>query len=545
MSSFLGHLKLAYRLWLNVGFATLAIAATLLVVLMQFRDTQMVERQQETRELVETAFAVIEHHGRLADSGALGQDEAKSQAASIISSLSYGDAGYFWINDTSPTMVMHPHKPQLNGTNLAETTDPNGKHLFVSFVEAARAAPTGGFVDYAWPKPGSSEAVAKISFVKLYKPWNWIVGTGAYVDDISTAFWRRAIVLGAVVAGITALLLFVSMMVQRSILAPIRKLEHAVCVVAEHGDLSVRAGITQGAELGAMGRHFDAMLERLQQFVVEVGDAVGTLASASTELAAITEQTKGSIGTQRGQTTHIATAMTEMSATVTEIAANAASTAEATRDADSQVVKGTAVVGEATRSIEKLADGIEQASGVIRQLEQDSLDIGKVLEVIQGIAEQTNLLALNAAIEAARAGEQGRGFAVVADEVRGLAKRTQVSTSEIQEMIQTLQNRTQSAVSAMDQGREQATSSVTRAQDAVTSLGFITESVARIKDMSTQIATASEEQSVVAEDVNQGMVQIDAISAETMVGATQIAEASRSLAELAERLHTVSAQFRA
>lgn len=544
MLSFLGHLKLGHRLWLNVGLATLAMAATLLVVLMQFRDSQMAERQQETRELVETAFAVIEHHGRLVESGALGQDEAKAQAASIISSLRYGETGYFWINDTTPTMVMHPHKPQLNGKNLTESTDPNGKHLFVSFVEASRASQAGAFVDYAWPKPGSSEAVEKISFVKLYKPWDWIVGTGIYIDDISAAFWRRATVLGAVVAGITALLLLVSVMVQRSIVIPILKLQNAVCVVAQQGDLSVRAEITQGGELGTMGRHFDGMLGRLQQFVAEVGDAVGTLASASTELATITEQTKGSIGTQRGQTTHIATAMTEMSATVTEIAANAASTAEATRDADSQVVKGTAVVGEATRSIEKLSDGIEQASGVIRQLERDSLDIGKVLEVIQGIAEQTNLLALNAAIEAARAGEQGRGFAVVADEVRGLAKRTQESTSEIQEMIQTLQSRTQSAVSAMDHGREQATSSVGRAQDAVTSLGLITESVARIKDMSTQIATASEEQSVVAEDVNQGMVQIDAISAETMVGATQIAEASRSLAEVAERLHAVSAQFR-
>ena len=544
MSVVLGRLKVGQRLWISVGLAVGAIALVLLLVLVQFRDSQMAQRQAEIRGLVETAYAIIEHHGRLASAATLSPDEAKTQSAAVIRSLGYGESGYFWINDTAPTMVMHPHKPELNGKNLAESKDPNGKRLFVSFVETAKAKPEGGIVEYVWPKPGSSDPVQKISYVKLYGPWGWVIGTGVYVDDINAAFWRKTAILGVIVAGIAMLLVLVSMVVQRSILAPIRKLEHAVCVVAEHGDLTIRADIDQRGELGSMGYHFDGMLERLQQFVSEVGEAAGTLASASTELSVITEQTQGSVETQRSQTTHVATAMTEMSATVSEIAGSAASTADAARDADARVSDGAAVVSDASRTIERLAVDVQQMGNVISELEQDSAQIGKVLEVIQSIAEQTNLLALNAAIEAARAGEQGRGFAVVADEVRGLAKRTQKSTSEIQEMIQTLQGRAHAAVSAMDNGQKQAEMSVQRAQAAVASLGLITDSVARISDMSTQIATASEEQSAVAEDVNHSMIQIDQSASETMSSATEIASASRSLAELAERLRTVSSQLR-
>ena len=260
MTGLLGRLNVGRRLWINVSLAVASIAIVLLVVLVQFRDSQMAQRQLEIRGLVETAFGVIEHHGRLASTGALSLDEARTQSAAVIRSLSYGDHGYFWINDTSPKMVMHPHKPELNGKDLAQSKDPNGKRLFVSFVEAAQANPEGGIVDYGWPKPGSSDPVPKISFVKLYGPWSWVVGTGVYVDDINAAFWRQTAILGGVVAGIAILLVLVSTLIQRSIVAPIRKLEHAVCVVAEHGDLTARANIDQRGELGAMGQYFYSML---------------------------------------------------------------------------------------------------------------------------------------------------------------------------------------------------------------------------------------------------------------------------------------------
>lgn len=544
MSDILGRLSVRNRLWIVVGSAVLAILLIAVNALVQNRDMQMEQRQLEMRGLVESAYGVIEYFGKLANTGAMDVDQAKAQALAIVRGQRYGTQGYFWINDTKPHMVMHPHKPALDGKDLSKTQDPNGKQLFVEFVDVAMADPAGGIVSYHWPKPGRTEPAAKISFVKRYAPWNWIIGSGVYVDDIDAVFWRNTMWLSIIVAGASMVLLLIAALVQRSLLIPIRKLEETVCNVAKLGDLTARTGIRQGGELGAMGRYVDDMLEKLQYFAAEVGTTVDGVATAATELSTITDQTRVRVAAQRDQTTRVAAAMTEMSATVGEIANSAGDTADATNDANAQVETGTAVVHETTSRIQGLAAEIDKAGEVIGLLQQDSHAIGKVLEVIQGIAEQTNLLALNAAIEAARAGEQGRGFAVVADEVRGLAQRTQQSTSEIQQMIQTLQGRAHAAVSAMAIGKESASRSVDDAGNAVTSLAAISEAVSRIKAMSAHIASASEQQRSATEEINQSVSAIDAVSSETVAGAGETAEASRSLAQMAEHLRTVSAQFR-
>lgn len=544
MFSFINHLNVGHRLWINVGMAIITIVTLLIIVMLEFRDNQMSQRQMEMRGLTETAYGVIERYGQLAATQSMTEEDAKKQAADAVKDLRYGDVGYFWINDTNPVMIMHPHKPALNGKRLNETKDPNGKRLFVSFVEVAQANAEGGIVDYVWPKPGQEEAQPKISYVKLYQPWGWIVGTGVYVDDINAAFLRQTTTLGIVIAVLSVMLILVSALISKSILIPVRKLEKAIAQVAENGDLTVRAKVTQGGELGSMGCHFDEMLARLQKFTNEVGNAVTEMTTASTKLSTITEKTQSSIEIELTQTTQVATAMTEMTATVKDIASSASTSAEATVNADSEVEQGTRVVNEATQMIEHLAEEVQSASEVISHLQEDSYAIGKVLDVIQGIAEQTNLLALNAAIEAARAGEQGRGFAVVADEVRSLAQRTQESTSEIKQIIESLQSRSQSAVEVMDAGQTRAKTSVESALEAVKSLTSIANSVAEVKDMSAHIATASEQQSVVAEDINKSIIKIDSIASETLTGSKEISSASHLLSDVAERLRQVSTQFR-
>ncbi len=268
------------------------------------------------------------------------------------------------------------------------------------------------------------------------------------------------------------------------------------------------------------------------------------LAAAAEQLAAVTEQTNQGIRQQQSETDQVATAMNEMSATVQEVARNAEQAAHAAQQADEAAHSGKQVVMQGIAAIDTLAREVEQAAQVIQKLETESAGIGAVVDVIRGIAEQTNLLALNAAIEAARAGEQGRGFAVVADEVRTLASRTQQSTKEIQQMIQRLQTGASEAVQVMMQSRSQAQSSVQQAARTGESLEAITRAVENITGMNTQIASAAEEQSAVAEEINRNIVNISQVGNQTAAAAQQTAAASDELARLAAQLQSLVRQFR-
>ncbi|MFA5627794.1 MAG: methyl-accepting chemotaxis protein [Thiohalomonadaceae bacterium] len=310
------------------------------------------------------------------------------------------------------------------------------------------------------------------------------------------------------------------------------------------GNLTVRVKYQGKDELGHIATAFNSMGDRFQAMVQQLSGATSQLAAAAEETSAVTEQTSAGIRQQQSETEQVATAMNEMTATVQEVAHSAARAAEAANKADDEALNGKKVVTRTIDVIDGLANEVEQAAGVIHQLEQDSEQIGTVLDVIRGIAEQTNLLALNAAIEAARAGEQGRGFAVVADEVRTLASRTQKSTAEIQSMIEKLQTGAANAVKVMEASRAQARVGVEQVAQAGASLDSITQAVDTINDLNTQIASAAEEQSSVAEEINRNIVNISHVAEQTNQGSQQTAEASEELARLAEQLQGLVSQFR-
>jgi methyl-accepting chemotaxis protein len=268
------------------------------------------------------------------------------------------------------------------------------------------------------------------------------------------------------------------------------------------------------------------------------------LAAAAEEMSAVTMQTSHGIQEQQSQTDQLATAMNEMAATVQEVARHALDAAGAASKANDESAKGRQVVNDAVNTIDALSEAIARAAEAIQRVEADSDRIGTVLDVIRGIADQTNLLALNAAIEAARAGEQGRGFAVVADEVRTLAGRTQDSTQEIQAMIESLQTGSKEAVNLMEQSREQAQSGVEQTAKAGDALSAIADEVGRINDMNTQIASAAEEQSAVAEEINLNVVTINQVGDESAQGAEQTARASEDLASLATELQQMVGKFK-
>jgi methyl-accepting chemotaxis protein len=312
------------------------------------------------------------------------------------------------------------------------------------------------------------------------------------------------------------------------------------------GDLTSRIDMQQfnNDELGTLAKGFGEMQDNLRTLVSEVSGSVVQLSSATEEMSSVARQSASNMSAQQHELNQLATAMNEMQATVQEVSRNTSDAASAATSASETAEIGAKTVNDSILRIERVAGAIESTAVVIRQLGDDSRNIGMVLEVIRGIAEQTNLLALNAAIEAARAGEQGRGFAVVADEVRTLAKRTQDSTSQINTIIAELQQRAEQAGTTMLQSQELMNTTVSTAREAGASISQISGSVSSISHMNIQIATATEEQGAVSEELNRNVVNISHASEEVAAGANQMSQACNELNHLATQLQEMVRRFR-
>lgn len=346
-----------------------------------------------------------------------------------------------------------------------------------------------------------------------------------------------SVVLSIVIVGFI-------LMLGRGISRSVSSLYDTMTEANKQRDLSIRASVDTDDEIGHMAKAYNALTESFQTLINEVITSAQTVSAAAEELSVITGQTSQGVRSQQSSSEQVATAMNEMTATVQEVARSAADAASASREADEETEQGKQVVSMSVQGIKQLAGLVEENAQSIRDLQVESDNIGTVLTVIQEIAEQTNLLALNAAIEAARAGESGRGFAVVADEVRTLAQRSQQSTEEIKTIIDRLQSGANKCVEGMMSGKDQAFESVTQAESAGNSLQVISERVMTIRDMNTHIASAAEEQSAVAEDINRNINQIAGIAEENASSTSQTTETSQSLAQLANNLQTLVNQFK-
>ncbi|GIU49411.1 methyl-accepting chemotaxis protein [Shewanella sairae] len=361
------------------------------------------------------------------------------------------------------------------------------------------------------------------------------------IDDKQSS----AFVLGLSLAVLIAIILAAAtLMIIRSIIEPVKRITEVITHIEMNKDLSMRCDDTSDDELGQIAQHFNSMVESFQELINQVTQSVETMNQSCQELSTNVAKASQGAENQLNETDMVATAITEMGATIDEIAKNTELAADRANMTHDNAQTGQIGVQQTIEKIELLAQQLNESAAVVNDLEKDSETIGSVLDVIRGIAEQTNLLALNAAIEAARAGEQGRGFAVVADEVRSLAMRTQESTEEIASIIQTLQARTHSIVSLMQSSREQGSESVEQAASAGTLLEQINGDVNNIMDMSTQIAAAIEEQSMVAAEVNQNVVVIRDIAQETADVATQNSSATEDVRERAEFLQDAVSKFK-
>lgn len=360
------------------------------------------------------------------------------------------------------------------------------------------------------------------------------------VDDaVSSGTWQVVLfVIASLVAA--AAIAFFSV---RAIIVPLDRVNDVLHVVSS-GDLTKRLDDSSNDEFGELAKSVNNLIASLRTLISGISSRATQLAAASEQTSTVTTQTTASIQDQKSQVAQVATATTEMHSTSQLVTQSAEDTLNQIRHADSEAEKVKAISLENKRTIEVLAHDVEQAAQVINKLHQDSASIGGILDVIRGVADQTNLLALNAAIEAARAGEQGRGFAVVADEVRTLASRTQESTQEINSMIEMLQAGAEKAVSVMNQGKEQTTVCVEQTEKATQALELITEAVHRAHDVSSQIEQSAREQNIVSQEISEKLETIVGIAEETATGAQQTSESSREVAKLAEELQASVKQFK-
>lgn len=332
-------------------------------------------------------------------------------------------------------------------------------------------------------------------------------------------------------------------LITRQITRPLRETLEVVETIAS-GDLTTELRVTRRDELGELQQGIARMGTTLRELITGILDGVTQIANAAEELSAVTEQTSAGANSQKVETGQVATAMHEMAATVQEVARNADQASHAATDADDEARVGDRVVGEAISQIERLAVEVHRSTEAMTLLQQENQKIGSVMDVIKSVAEQTNLLALNAAIEAARAGEAGRGFAVVADEVRGLAQRTQKSTEEIEGLVARLQSGTQQVASTMLGSQGLTGSSVELARKAGVSLGNITRTVSTIQAMNQQIAAAAEQQSAVAEEISRSILNVRDVSEQTAAASEQTAASCIELARVGGQLQALVSQFR-
>ena len=463
-------------------------------------------------------------------SGAIGIDVSLKGLMDMVNSIEIGKSGDLVLVEDTGTVLANPLDPDTNFRNVAELSDTTLADL-QSMGKGSRTVQMGG------------EAYQATVFTSPELGWTFIgfIPRAEMMAGANRLAWQ--------IAGIGLFFLLLSagvaVGVARFMTRPIRHVtERMKGIAAGEGDLTQRLPEESRDEIGELSRQFNAFVSTMQTTIQEVDGTTQSLASAAEQLNQVASQTRQTVERQSSETDQIATAINEMTTTVQEVSRNGTEVADAASAADEKAREGGEVVSGNAAAMDTLGNELDEMANVISQLSERSQEIKTVLDVIHSVTEQTNLLALNAAIEAARAGEHGRGFAVVADEVRALAQRSSKSAEEIQSIIDGLITDTNQAVETMKQARERSNDNRDRASRARESLQSIEESISRISEQVTQIATAAEEQSQAAEEINQNVTGIVEAAQESSSGTEQTNRASDEVASMAERLREVVGRFR-
>jgi methyl-accepting chemotaxis protein len=532
------------RLWLILLVSLLMLAALAALMLQRSYSNLYNAKVQQTRNAVENTLGVFAYFQGLEQAGKLTREQAQEQSMEMVRGLRYAGQEYFFIQDLRSVMLMNPVNLRLEGQDVSGLKDSNGLLFCAEMIRIAKEQ-GAGMLAYAWPKPGGSEPVEKVSYIALFKPWGWVLGTGIYLDDIKAQFHDELLQTSSLCLLIALLLAAAISLIVRSISRPLQQTVEAMANIASaEGDLTRQLQVSGRDELTSLALHFNAFTDKLRRVIGEMLGVAQLLDHAAQSLSDSASAGQQQSGQQSQQMEHVATAINEVAYSVQDVAKNAEHAATEVRSAEQQAEEGLQSIDRSLSQIDQLSTTIAQAVSAIQSLAEDSTRIGRVLEVIRAIAEQTNLLALNAAIEAARAGEQGRGFAVVADEVRLLAQRTQQSTSEIQVMIEQLQSKSGAAVSAINDSSQASRLTVEQASQAGASLNQIARTLRNISGLGASIASATLQQSQVVDEINQTVTQTASLAHSNAQTAEESNSASQHLGQVARQLNHLLGQFR-
>ncbi|MCG7647022.1 methyl-accepting chemotaxis protein [Alteromonas sp. Cnat3-28] len=518
--------SLIQRLGIIVALITLLFVLLTAVVLNRHYEALKQKSYDENQHLVEVVHTMLSSFAARTD---VDEATAKQQALEAVKALRYDGSNYFWIQDQTPSMVMHPIKPALDGQDLRTFKDGNGKAFFIEMAQNVKSKGEG-FVDYVWPLPGEESPTDKISYVKEFKPWGWTVGSGIYLTNLEKEFAHLRNVIAVFCLVSIVLVVVLVYVIGGSIVKPVQEVTERMKDISQgEGDLTRSLPETGQDEVTRLARYFNEYTEKMRQSLLGIRENINSLTQQAELVETSSKNSNAQAQTQNENMLQVAAAMEEMTTQINEVSNNADSAEKSTSSARGNVQHGASVVDSTVKDIRSLTSDIESVSSAVTELAAQTESIGAVLDVIRGIAEQTNLLALNAAIEAARAGEQGRGFAVVADEVRTLASRTGQSTDEIQAMIEKLQSNAKSAVDAVKVSQSASTKTVENAIQANQNLQEADRLMTEIADMSSEIARATEQQAEAATEANMRINALSGAADSSLRTADELAAASQAL----------------